>query len=135
MDNLFLNRLISHICRRLEIKTTDFYLTDDNWTKVLAIICEYCEQIENGQLSGNEKKLLAISWFKRLINENTKTNINLVYPTADGPKDILDNSKLIFISENVISNVIDILIDMSRQDFFINVKPKQELKKTRKRFL
>jgi len=137
MDSIIFSRLKSYLNRKLEIPPEQsIQVTESNLVSLLAHVCEFVEQQQQQiQLNGDEKKALALSYYKRIVLENLSADgFSKIYPVAEEAQikhgEFVAHVQL-FLEKHV-AHIVDSLIAASKGRYTINVKQADSKKKGKK---
>jgi len=125
MDSIIFSRLKSFLHRRLEIvPEKQIQITESNLMIILAHICEFVEQQQQQiDLTGDEKKELVISYYKRIVLENiTHESVQGIYPETEQSKRTEFITGIQFFIEKHVPLIIDTLIGATKGKFLLNLK-------------
>jgi len=123
MDVIIISRLKTHIQKRLEIPVDKpITISEDNFVELLCYVCEFIEKIQHqNELTGEEKKALAVAYYKRIVLENIQN---------DKPELI---QSVQFFLDRYTGQIIDLVIKASKNQYEINVVPEHKEAKTSKK--
>lgn len=137
MDSIIFSRLKSYLNRKLEIAPEQsIQVTESNLVTLLAHVCEFVEQQQQQiQLSGDEKKALVVSYYKRIVLENLNTDgFAKLYPTVEEAHikhgEFVAHVQLFL--EKYVGQIVDGLIKATKGGFAINIKQVDAKKKGKK---
>jgi hypothetical protein len=135
MDSIIFSRLKSFLHRRLEISPEKkIQVNETNLMIILAHVCEFVEQQQQQiDLTGQEKKELALSYYKRVVLENLNNDtLESVYPESE---QLVKNefiSGVQFFIEKHVPMIIDTLVGASKGRFLLNTTKEQQVQQKKK---
>jgi hypothetical protein len=135
MDSIIFSRLKSFLHRRLEITPEkQIQVNETNLMIILAHICEFVEQQQQQiDLTGEEKKELALSYYRRVVLENLNNETAQgIYPDSEQTKRNEFISGVQFFIEKHVPLIIDTLIGASKGRFLLNINKEQQVQAKKK---